>query len=60
MAYSGRSFVPEAKVVKSVVGKFRDDSKFDVAVLMNWSELLFMHEPVRTLTPGCTGNFGGI
>jgi len=52
--------VTEAKAVKSVVGKFRDDSKFDVAVLMNWSELLFMHEPVRTLTPGCTGNFGGI
>ncbi len=41
MAYSGRSFVPEAKVVKSVVGKFRDDSKFDVAVLMNWSELFY-------------------
>jgi len=59
MAYSGRFFVPEAKVVKSVVGKFRDDSKFDVAVLMNWSEL-FMHEPVRTLTPGCTGSFAGI
>ena len=49
----------EAKAVKSVVGKFRDDSKFDVAVLMNWSEL-FMHEPVRTLTPGCTGSFAGI